>query len=572
DVCGFIQENYKPYNWDESFLSKPTKRTKYILAKCCELVEKEKENGGVIDIDTKTVSGITSHLPGYIDGDKEVIVGLQTDAPLRRGMKPFGGIRIIKGACDAYGYKIDPSVVEIFTKYRKTHNDGVFSVYNQEMRAARKSGVITGLPDAYGRGRIIGDYARVALYGVDRLILWKEEDVNTMSAEMTEDNIRIREELSEQISALKELKEMALSYGFDVSRPASNAREAVQWLYFAYLAATKEQDGAAMSVGRIDAFLDIYFERDMALGKMSEEEAQEIIDDFVIKCRLIRYLRPPEYNELFAGDPTWVTLSIGGMGIDKRALVTKTSFRLLNTLTNLGSAPEPNMTILWSRDLPLPFKRYCAKMSIATSSIQYENDCLMQGAGFGDNYAIACCVSAMIQGREIQFFGARCNLPKVLLMSLNEGKDEISGVQVGPKIRKMSGEFLDYADVRRSFDEILDWLAGLYVNTMNVIHYMHDKYYYERIQMALHETNVHRFMAFGVAGLSVLADSLSAIKKLVFEEKRVEASELQKAIKSNFDGPEGERLRQIIISSVPRYGNDDDYVDELIKEAYGYYI
>jgi len=553
DVRDFIQSNYKQYNWDESFLVPSTEKTKKIAAKFAELSKKESAKGGVLDIDTKTVSLITSHAPGYVDKESEVVVGLQTDAPLKRAMKPFGGIRMVETACEAYGYKVDPKVVEIFTKYRKTHNEGVFSVYTPEMRAARKTGAITGLPDAYGRGRIIGEYSRVPLYGVDRLIKGKEEDFAKIGPEMNEENLRLREEVSEQIKALGELKQMAASYGFDVSKPAANAREAVQWLYFAYLAATKEQDGAAMSLGRVDAFLDIYFERDMANGKMSEPEAQELIDQFVIKCRLIKYLRTPEYNELFAGDPTWVTLSLGGMGKDKRSIVTKTSFRFIHTLTNLGPAPEPNITILWSSGLPLPFKRYCARMSIASSALQYENDDIMQGCGFGDNYAIACCVSAMQEGKQMQFFGARCNLPKLLLMSMNDGRDEVMAVQVGPKIAppKEKDGYLEYREVKKNLDIMMEWMAGLYVNTMNSIHYMHDKYYYEKLQMSLHDTDVHRFMAFGVAGLSVIADSLSAIKYA-----KVKAVRDEKGITKEF----------IVEGEYPKFGNDDDRVDLIAKE------
>ncbi len=551
DVREFIQSNYRQYNWGEEFLAAPTERTKRLLARCEEIFAEEREKGGVLDIDTKTVSMITSHAPGYINRDLELIVGLQTDAPLRRAIKPFGGIRMVEAACEAYGYKVDPGIVEIFTKYRKAHNEGVFSAYTPEMRAARKAGVITGLPDAYGRGRIIGEYARVPLYGVDRLIAAKELDLTRLPAEMSDENIRLREEISEQIKALGELKEMAASYGFELSKPAANAREAVQWLYFAYLAAAKEQDGAAMSLGRVDAFLDIYFERDLASGKITEAEAQELIDQFVIKCRLIKYVRTPEYNELFAGDPTWITLSLGGMGNDRRSIVTKTAFRFIHTLSNLGPAPEPNITVLWSQGLPLPFKRYCAKMSIETSSIQYENDDLMRCSGFGDNYAIACCVSAMSGGNQMQFFGARCNLPKVLLMSLNEGRDEIMGAQVGPKLARPEGEYLDYGQVLKNLDSMLEWMAALYVNTMNVIHYMHDKYYYERVQMALLDTHLHRFMAFGIAGLSVMADSLSAIKYA-----KVRVTRDGRGITREFS----------IEGDFPRFGNDDDKVDLIAKE------
>ncbi len=552
DVRDFIQSNYHQYNWGEEFLASPTERTKRLWARCEELFEMERRKGGVLDIDTTTVSTITSHGPGYICKEDELIVGLQTDAPLRRAIKPFGGIRMVEAACEAYGYKVDPRVVEIFTRYRRTHNEGVFSVYTPEMRAARKAGLITGLPDAYGRGRIIGEYARVPLYGVDRLIAAKEADLAQLPPEMSDENMRLREEVSDQIKALRELKEMAASYGFDLSRPASNAKEAVQWLYLAYLAAAKEQDGAAMSLGRIDAFLDVYFERDLSSGRITEEEAQELIDQFVIKCRLIKYVRTPEYNELFAGDPTWITLSLGGMGDDRRSLVTKTAFRFIHTLKNLGPAPEPNMTILWSQGLPLPFKRYCARISIESSSIQYENDDLMRSCGFGDNYAIACCVSAMSGGNQMQFFGARCNLPKVLLMSINEGRDEVMGAQIGPKLAIPEGDYLDYEQVLKNLDAMLEWMAELYVNTMNVIHYMHDKYYYENVQMALLNTHLHRFMAFGVAGLSVIADSLSAIKYA-----KVRAIRDERGITKDFS----------IEGDFPRFGNDDDRVDLIAKEV-----
>jgi len=557
DVRDFIQCNYRQYNGSESFLAEPTERTRRLHAKCTELMALERDKGGVLDIDTKTIPSVTSHAPGYIDRADEIIIGLQTDAPLRRAIKPYGGIRVVETACEAYGYKVDPHVMEVFTKYRKTHNDGVFSIYTPEMKAARSTGVITGLPDSYGRGRIIGEYARVPLYGVDRLIAGKEHDLNTLPGEMTEENMRLREEVFEQIKALKELREMAAGYGSDISRPAADAREAVQWLYYAYLAATKEQDGAAMSLGRVDAFLDIYIERDIAAGRLTEVEAQELVDQLVLKCRLIRYLRTPEYNELFAGDPTWVTLAIGGMGGDRRSLVTKTAYRFIHTLNNLGPAPEPNITILWSRDLPTSFKRYCSKMSMASSALQYENDDLLRGTGFGDNYAIACCVSAMKEGKQMQFFGARCNLPKVLLMSLNEGRDEAHGLQVGPRIARPTGEYLEYDEVRRNLDTMLEWMAGLYVNTMNAIHYMHDKYYYEKLQMSLHDTHVHRYMAFGVAGLSVIADSLSAVKYA-----RVKAIRDANGITTDF----------VIEGDFPKFGNDDDRVDLLAKEVVSDFI
>ncbi|MFZ5987402.1 MAG: pyruvate formate lyase family protein, partial [Bacillota bacterium] len=512
DVRNFIHDNYTPYEGDETFLKGPSERTQKLWNKVSELLGKERENGGVLDVDTHTVSTITSHKPGYIDRELEVVLGLQTDEPLKRAIMPFGGIRMIVKGAEAYGKKIDPDVVEIFTNYRKTHNEGVYDVYTSEMRRAKKAGIITGLPDAYGRGRIIGDYRRVALYGVDRLIAEKEyEMVNLEFDYIDYETARNREEIAEQIKALKNLKEMASSYGFDISGPAKDAREAVQWLYFAYLGAVKEQNGAAMSLGRVSTFLDVYIERDLKEGKITEEDAQELIDQLVIKLRMVRFLRTPDYERLFSGDPTWVTESIGGMSLDGRTLVTKSSFRVLNTLFTLGPAPEPNLTILWSVNLPEGFKKFCAKVSIYTSSVQYESDDIMRHY-WGDDYAIACCVSAMRLGKQMQFFGARCNLAKALLYAINGGRDEMTGNQVAPLFSAVETEYLDYDDVMKRFDMVLDWVARLYMNTLNIIHYMHDKYAYERLQMALHDREVLRTMACGVAGLSVVADSLSAIK------------------------------------------------------------
>lgn len=545
DVRDFIQKNYTPYDGDASFLAGPTNCTQKIWDKSKEMLKEELKKG-VIDIDTKTVSGITAYKPGYLDKDNEVIVGFQTDMPLKRIVNPYGGIRMAVQAAEAYGYKVDENLVEIFTKYRKTHNQGVFDAYTDEMKLARKVGIITGLPDAYGRGRIIGDYRRVALYGTDFLIEKKKNDLKAINGAMLEDTIRLREEVSEQIRALEEIKEMALSYGFDGSKPAANAKEAVQFVYFAYLAAVKQQNGAAMSLGRVSTFLDIYIERDIKNGVLTEEEAQELIDQFVIKLRLVRHLRTPEYNELFAGDPTWVTESIGGMGEDGRTLVTKNSFRFLHTLINLGPAPEPNMTVLWSQNLPENFKKFCAEISIKTDSIQYENDDVMRPT-FGDDYGIACCVSAMKIGKQMQFFGARANLAKALLYAVNGGMDEKHLVQVGPVMEKLQGEYLEYDDVLPKYEKVLEWLAGLYVNTMNVIHYMHDKYAYESSQLALHDTKVERLMAFGVAGLSVVADSLSAIKYGKVKVIR------ENGIAVDFE----------VSGDFPRYGNDDDRVDSI---------
>lgn len=551
DTAGFISLNVTPYTGDERFLAPPTEATLSLWAQVLELMRQEREKGGVLDVDVNTVSTITSHAPGYIDKDKEKIVGLQTDAPLKRAVQPFGGIRMVVDACKAYGYKLPDEMIRLFTDIRKTHNQGVFDAYTTEMRTARKAGIITGLPDAYGRGRIIGDYRRVALYGVDRLIAAKRNDLRELEVcAMSEDVIRQREELSEQIRSLQELKAMAASYGFDISAPAADAREAFQWLYFAYLAAIKEQNGAAMSLGRVSTFLDIYIERDLAEGTLTEAEAQELVDHFVMKLRLVKFLRTPEYNELFSGDPTWVTESIGGMALDGRPLVTRNSFRFLHTLYNLGPAPEPNLTVLWSERLPAAFKNYCAKVSIDTSSIQYENDELMRPL-FGDDYGIACCVSAMRIGKQMQFFGARANLAKALLYAINGGVDEKLGIQVGPKLAPLTGETLDYEEVAANYDEVLEWLAGLYMNTLNVIHYMHDKYCYERLEMALHDREIVRTMACGIAGLSVAADSLSAIKYAKVRPVRDE-----RGIAVDF----------VIEGDYPQYGNNDERVDRIAVE------
>ena len=551
DVRDFIQRNYTPYTGDGSFLKPATERTKGLLHKLENLLALEQEFGGVLDIDTQTVTSLLNYKPGYLDKEKEIIVGLQTDRPLKRGVNPFGGLRMTREACRAYGYELSQKVEDEF-QYRTTHNDGVFRVYNKETKAARHCGLITGLPDAYGRGRIIGDYRRVALYGIDFLIEKKQKDKDRISMEtMDVDHIRQLEELYQQINFLGKLKEMAAMYGFDISGPAKDAKEAVQWLYFAYLGAIKEQNGAAMSLGRTSTFLDIYFERDLARGILTEEQAQEIMDDFVMKLRMARHLRTPEYNELFAGDPMWITESIGGMGEDGRTLVTKNSFRILHTLYNLKPSAEPNLTVLWSAGLPENFKTYCAKVSCDTDAIQYENDDLMR-LKFGDDYGIACCVSAMRIGKEMQFFGARANLAKLLLMALNGGKDEKQNMQVGPEHEPYQGEYLDYDKVTELLSIYRPWLAAMYANTMNVIHYMHDKYAYEKTQMALHDTEVHRFMAFGIAGLSVLADSLSAIKYAKVRCIRDEETGLI----TDYE-VEGE---------YPAYGNDDDRVDSIAKE------
>ena len=548
DVRNFIQTNYTAYEGDDSFLAGATEATKKLWAEVSELFKKERENGGVLDLDTETISGINEYKAGYIDQAFEKIVGVQTDAPLKRAVMPYGGIRMAESAAKSYGYEVSPRISEIFSKYRKTHNQGVFDAYTTEMRLARKSGVITGLPDAYGRGRIIGDYRRVALYGVDRLIEDKEQQKLSLEVKtIDEDVIRLREEISDQINALKELKGLAATYGFDISAPATNAREAIQWLYFGFLGAIKDQNGAAMSLGRTSTFLDIYIERDLRNGTITEEEAQELMDHFVMKLRLVKFLRTPEYNDLFSGDPTWVTESIGGMGLDGRTLVTKNSFRILNTLYTLGPSPEPNLTVLWSTRLPQGFKDFCSKVSIDTSSVQYENDDLM-APYWGDDYAIACCVSAMRVGKQMQFFGARVNLAKTLLYAINGGKDEKSGVQVGPKTPALTGEYLDYNEVMDRFETMTDWLANLYVNTLNVIHYMHDKYSYEKLQMALHDRDVFRTMACGIAGLSVCADSLSAIKYA-----KVKPIRNEEGIAVDFE----------VEGDFPKYGNDDDRVDDI---------
>lgn len=551
DVRDFIQENYNPYYGDESFLEKGTDRTKIVHGKLEKLLTIERNKGGVLDIDTSKVSSLLTYSPGYLDKDNEIIVGLQTDKPLKRGVNPFGGIKMARDACEAYGYKLGEEIENHF-KYRTTHNDGVFRVYSEEMKRLRKSGVITGLPDAYGRGRIIGDYRRVPLYGIDFLIEQKIKDKTELgNREMNDENIRLSEEVFRQIDFLEKLKEMALMYGVDISKPASNSKEAVQWLYFAYLGAIKEQNGAAMSLGRVSSFLDIYFERDIKEGAITEIKAQEVVDDFVIKLRMARQLRTPEYNELFAGDPMWITEAIGGIGKDGRTLVTKTSYRFLNTLYTLGPAPEPNLTILWSKDLPISFKRYCSRVSIETDSIQYENDDIMKDL-YGDDYGIACCVSAMELGKEMQFFGARCNLPKVLLMALNGGRDEITGEEIGPVMEPLNDEYLDYGEVWERFGYYRDWLCRTYVNTMNVIHNIHDKYAYEKLQMALHDTKVHRFMAFGIAGLSVVGDSLSAVKY-----GKVKALKDERGIITDF----------VIEGEYPQFGNDDDRVDEIVVKV-----
>ena len=550
NVRDFINKNYTAYEGDASFLSGATERTNSLNSKLRELQKLERERGGVLSIDTSTVSSLCNYAAGYIDKENEIIVGLQTDEPLKRGVNPFGGIRMARNACESYGYKLSEKIEEYFT-YRTTHNDGVFRVYTDEMKAARHCGLLTGLPDAYGRGRIIGDYRRIALYGVDALIAQKVADKKAVGERiMNADNIKLLEELYSQIDFLKKLKKMAELYGVDISMPATNAREAVQWTYFGYLAANKEQNGAAMSFGRCSTFFDIYFERDIKAGLLDEVGAQEIIDDLVIKLRAARHLRPPEYNELFGGDPMWITESVGGMGENHRTLVTKSSFRILNTLYTLGEAPEPNLTVLWSVHLPEGFKRFCAKLSIDTDSIQYENDDLMR-ISYGDDYAIACCVSAMKVGKQMQFFGARTNLAKLLLLSLNGGVDNIFGTRLGPQESVMDDEVLDYAKVKERFGRYLTWLCRLYVNTMNCIHYMHDKYAYEKTQMALHDTDVHRLMAFGVAGLSVIADSLSAIKYAKVKPVRNE---------------EGIIVDFVTEGDFPKFGNDDDRVDEIAQD------
>ncbi|KXZ55137.1 hypothetical protein GPECTOR_3g288 [Gonium pectorale] len=545
------KRNWKPYYGDASFLAGPTERTQTLWSELRRLIMKELEKG-VLDVDPSKPSTIAGFGPGYLDKELEQVVGLQTDAPLKRAIKPLGGINMVKAALESYGYTPDPEVERLYTSVRKTHNSGVFDAYTDEMRAARKSGILTGLPDGYGRGRIIGDYRRVALYGVDALIAAKKTDLkHNLLGVMDEEKIRLREEVNEQIRALNELKQMAAAYGFDISKPAKNAREAVQWLYFAYLAAVKEQDGAAMSLGRIDAFLDTYFERDLASGALTEVEAQELIDHFVMKLRIVRHLRTPEYNALFAGDPTWVTCVLGGTDAAGNPMVTKTSFRMLNTLYNLGPAPEPNLTILWNENLPQHFKDFCSKVSLDTSSIQYESDSLMSRL-FGSDYSIACCVSAMRVGKDMQYFGARANLPKLLLYVLNQGRDEVTGDQVGPKFAPVRNKDapLDYEEVEAKLEDGMEWLASLYTNTMNIIHYMHDKYNYERIEMALHDTHVRRLLAFGISGLSVVADSLSAIK-----HAKVTPVYDERGIMTNF----------VIDGSFPKYGNDDDRVDSIAE-------
>ncbi len=550
DVRGFIQANYTPYEGDSSFLVGPTNKTTKLWNEILDLYKKEKENNNVLDVDTKTPSGINRFAPGYIDKDLEEIVGFQTDKPLKRAIMPNGGIRIVEKSCESYGYKLDEDIKKIYSNLRRTHNDGVFAVYTPEIRAARSSHLITGLPDGYGRGRIIGDYRRVALYGVDVLIADKQDEfATTDSDEMTDEIIRKREEIHDQIVALNELKEMAASYGFDISVPAKNAKEAFQWLYFGYLGAIKDQNGAAMSLGRTSTFLDIYIERDIKNGFLTEELAQELMDHFVMKLRMVRFLRAPEYNELFSGDPVWVTESIGGMGIDGRTLVTKNSFRVLHTLVNLGPAPEPNLTVLWSKNLPEGFKKFCAGISIKTSSIQYENDDLMR-ATLGDDYAIACCVSAMKVGKQMQFFGARANLAKALLYAINGGRDEKTGKQVTPRFEPITSEYLDYDEVMIKFDNMMEYLAKTYIKALNMIHYMHDKYSYEALEMALHdrERDVLRTMACGIAGLSVVVDSISAIK---YAKVKVIRDETGLAVDYEVEG------------DFPKYGNDDDRVDDI---------
>ena len=550
NVRDFIQKNYTPYDGDESFLAGPTQNTKDLWEMVLDLSKKEREAGGVLDMDTKVISTINSHAAGYLDKSKETIVGFQTDKPFKRSLQPYGGIRMAEKACSDNGYTVDPEVSEFFSVHRKTHNAGVFDAYNDEMRACRSSHVITGLPDAYGRGRIIGDYRRIALYGIDRLIEDKIAQKNSTGRVMTDEVIRLREEISEQIVALKLMKEMANAYGIDISKPAANVKEAIQFTYFGYLAAVKEQNGAAMSLGRTSTFIDCFAERDLKNGTFTEEQIQEFIDHFIIKLRLIKFARTPEYNALFAGDPVWVTESIAGVGVDGRHMVTKSSFRYLHTLENLGAAPEPNLTVLWSTRLPQGFKKYCAKISITTSSVQYENDDLMR-VTHGDDYGIACCVSSMVIGKQMQFFGARANLAKCMLYALNGGIDEVTKKQVGPKYRPVTGDILDYDDVMDKYTDMMEWLADVYVNTLNVIHYMHDKYCYERAQMALHDRDVLRYFATGIAGLSVVTDSLSAIKYA-----QVKAIRDEDGIIVDFE----------TTGEFPKYGNDDDRADDIARE------
>lgn len=559
DVRSFIQKNYKAYGGDDSFLAGPTSRTKKLLKKVQKLTTKEFKKGGVLDVDTETVSTITSHKAGYIDKGKEVIVGLQTDKPLRRAIKLYGGVRLVETACEAYGYKLSPKVKEVFDKYVRSHNDGVFGVYKNwgefytpDGVMLRKVGIITGLPDNYGRGRIIGDYRRIALYGIDYLVQEKLQEEEAICKYMDEKNIRLREEIGDQIQALKDIKTMASGYGFDLGKPAHDVKEAIQWLYFGYLAAVKEQDGAAMSMGRIDAFLDIYAEKDLKKKKYTESQIQEMVDDFVLKLRIVRHLRHPEYNALFAGDPTWVTCVLGGMSKSGKHMVTKMSYRLLHTLSNLGPAPEPNLTVLWSKKLPSNFKKYACKISVESSSIQFENDELMRPV-HGDDYGIACCVSGMTIGKQMQFFGARCNIAKLLLLAINQGHDELDGAAIVAGVPKLKHDkVLDYKEVKDAYFKLMDWLATRYVETMNVIHYMHDHYNYEKSQMALHDINVHRFMAFGAAGLSIVADSLSAIK-----HARVTAVRDKNGIAKEFK----------IVGDFPCYGNDDDRADKIAVEV-----
>ncbi len=564
DVRDFIQKNYTPYDGDSSFLAEPTDATKALWDQVLDLMKQEREAGGVLDMDTKVVSSLVSHDAGYLNKDLEQIVGLQTDKPFKRALMPYGGLNMAAKACSDNGYEVDDEIKHIFTEYRKTHNQGVFDVYNAEMRAARSNKILTGLPDAYGRGRIIGDYRRVALYGVDRLIQDKKEQKEFYTSPMTEEKIRAREEISDQLRALENLKKMAEIYGCDISKPATTAKEAVQAVYFGYLAAVKDQNGAAMSLGRTSTFLDIYFERDFKNGTLTETEAQELIDHFIMKLRLVRFARTPEYNALFSGDPQWVTESIAGMGIDGRHMVTKNSFRYLHTLENLGTSPEPNLTVLWSTRLPAGFKEYAAEISIKTSSIQYENDDMMR-VTHGDDYAIACCVSSMRVGKEMQFFGARANLAKCLLYAINGGVDEKTGVQVGPEYRPFEGEYLDYKTVMKKYDDMMNWLAKLYVDTLNCIHYMHDKYCYESLQMALHDRVVKRYFATGVAGLSVVADSLSAIKyakvkvirkDIEIKNKKGEVVDVAKNVAVDYE----------IEGEFPKYGNNDDRVDSIAVE------
>ncbi|QEN06017.1 formate C-acetyltransferase [Thiospirochaeta perfilievii] len=551
NLQSFIMSNITSYNGDESFLESPTESTKKLWEKVSELFKQEIKAGGPLEIDVDTISTISSHNAGYIDKGLEKIVGLQTDKPLKRSIMPYGGIRVVENSCKAYGYDLNPSVSEIFTKYRRTHNDGVFSAYNSEIRAARKSGIITGLPDGYGRGRIIGDYRRIALYGLDYLIEDKKNQKLSLDGKgVNEESIRNREELTDQLKSLAEIKVMAKSYGYDISKPAQNTLEAFQWVYFGYLAAIKEQNGAAMSLGRVSSFLDIYIERDLKEGTITEVEAQEIMDHFVMKLRMVRFLRTPSYDELFSGDPIWVTEAIGGMSCDGRSLVTKSSYRILHTLYNLGPSPEPNLTVLWSTRSPQNWKNYCAKVSIDTSAIQYESDFLMRKE-FGDDYSIACCVSAMRTGKQMQFFGARCNLAKTLLYAINGGKDELSGIQVGPRFEPITSEYLDYDEVMEKFDNFMSWIAHIYVDALNIIHYMHDKYAYESVQMALHDLEIHRTMACGIAGLSVVADSLSAIK---YAKVKVIRNEDGNAVSYETEG------------DFPKFGNDDNRVDSIATD------